>query len=165
MAPAPLPSLQASAARTASVVVERRGALVLYVRVKVVEAPGQLGQHWRVFSGARGPEQPAQPGGVELVHRRLSEGRRRGQRRTSGVTTDRIRVVTEEFHRFRLQSRHRLVVAMVEAREKWAAFPCRGGADRRSDISTVLSPSATMAVLILHLYITVSLWVFFYKPC
>jgi len=81
MAPTPFPSLQASAARTASVVVERRGTLVLYVRVKVVEAPGQLGKHWRVFSGARRLEQPAQPRRVELVHRCLSEGRRRGQGR------------------------------------------------------------------------------------
>lgn len=46
--------------------------------VKVVEALGQLRKYWRAFSGAVRLELLAQPRGVELVHRCLSEGRRRG---------------------------------------------------------------------------------------
>lgn len=56
--------------------VELRGALVLYVCVKVVEALGQPGKHWRAFGGAVRLELSAQARGVELVHRCLSEVRR-----------------------------------------------------------------------------------------
>lgn len=76
MASAPFPCLQASAPRTARVLVELRGTLILYMCVEVVEALGQLGKHRRAFSGVVRLELSAQPRGVELVHRCLSEGRK-----------------------------------------------------------------------------------------
>lgn len=78
MTSAPFPSLQASAAGTARVLVELRGTLILYMCVEVVEALGQLGKHRRAFSGAARLELSAQHRGVELVHGCLSEGRSRG---------------------------------------------------------------------------------------
>lgn len=79
MKPAPFPSLQTSAAGAARVLVELRGALVLYMCVKVVEALGQLGKHYRAFSGADRLELLATLRGVELVHRCLSDVRSRSQ--------------------------------------------------------------------------------------
>lgn len=79
MTPTPFPSFQASTTSTARVVVERRCTLILYMCVKVMEALGQLGRHCRAFSGAVRLELSAQPRGIELVHRCLSEERRRSQ--------------------------------------------------------------------------------------
>lgn len=73
MTPTPFPSLQACASRTARVLVELRGTLILDMCVQVVEALGQLGKRRRAFSGAVRLELSTQPGGVQLVHRCLSE--------------------------------------------------------------------------------------------
>jgi len=49
---------------------------------------------------------------------------------TSSITTESIGVVTEELHCLRLHPWHQLVVAVVESRERWAAFLCRTKTDR-----------------------------------
>ena len=73
MTPAPLPGLQTGATGAAGVVVVRRGTLVLYLGVQVVEARGQ---------GLGGPpglvslQQLPQPHGVELVDGGLPGGER-----------------------------------------------------------------------------------------
>lgn len=80
MSPTPLPRLQASSSRTAIVLVKRRGTLILYVRIKVVETPRQLGKYWRAFSGPVRLEISAKLKGVQLMYRCFSEVSRRGQR-------------------------------------------------------------------------------------
>lgn len=75
MTTAPFSGLQASATRTARVLVIWRGTLVLDVRVQMVEALSQLGECWWAFSGADGLGLSVESGGIKLVHRCLPDVR------------------------------------------------------------------------------------------